>query len=1628
MGQKYIKGMFKDTAEVDQPQGSYRHAKNMLFNRIKGAMTNEPGTVGQSYTLEQENDFTEVVLHTIETTLDVNIVFCVLVSDFSGSTGPSRIYLEDARTYNGQLTEILSTQQGLLDNGNDFDLKFDTNYPIEGTYRIDPDNNLIIYWTDDNSPPRSLNVTRQLLSSPDRIYGVDPLTSPNKNYIDRLNWFPHSGPVPRIEFGALVDGGAIKSGTYYLFLAYVDLNFTQTNYVAKSIAVPVNEDVESVLPIERYDGTEADTQTGKSIVWNISNLNTDYEYLRPVVVARIGGVLRAYRLNDIDISGDTQTVTFSNLEGYAESTPEEIIVDTVSYSKAKTVTQLDNVAYMGNLEGTKDIGFQKHANAIGLSTVTHRIKNLDQFSVRQDNLMFGYLNEDPIEADKENGYRGMQMLSGPNNRRGYMRDEVYAFYIALILNDGTETYAYHIPGREALENVPGSQVKKKRSFGISTAPEYDEIADINDPGLTEMTSGNGQNFHFYDFADVSDKRTNYWENKNEQYPETDDYRTFDGTTEDSDRDLRGQQVRHHRMPTNATVPTVQQINNDFDGISLGQFDYRYRSFGDPTQSGQNLGVVGAGQFPNQVRVFFTQETGLLLDEASEWLDTGSTDPEDNAVEGFDAIPGDAQNEWVQGGTPPDGATIWFIWQSLDQNASGVEQGTLQAVNDDNIVINFGAGGIGGNISFTDFDSIGYCTIVWVSADAPVEETEGLLSAEVDALGIRLDNIKIPAEIASQIQGFRIYYAERSHSNRRILGQDVIKGCQIQDNLDVSACGSNTGADANEDFIVASGSPFSGNIREGTFHDFYLLHAGSTTADSGGARKSLVPATHTSIEYAATFRSFRGPGNPYPDGGDTADCLSQLSHVSLHIADEYDNSGSGSEWSHYPLREKCKTYLLGDSIYDGRAEGFGKRVMNLGGEDAILLGFRNDRRPTGFFQDYTNGADWWNTPGPDTEFLLTDPDQTNPLFGPVKLQVHNLHAFKTDMYLSYDTQDLIWTGFEVLGDELDNYVLNEDGSTPSGVTHQTSAIWGGDTFICRHGYRTTQRPSWVGTSPADDKSLYFLICESTFNINFRHITEVETSYFPGAPAKRMLDLKADVNLTDRENMKYNPDYTLGVADIKRPVPFPLREVDPTSFPNRVIRSAVADNSSLIDNYRVFLAAQLKDLPRNRGQIWKLEVLNNLLWMHMEDTLYRTTGKETQQISDGTEVFIGSGDIFARDPDELIQTEHGYLGTQSQWVSLVCSAGYFFMDYRNRKVWLYTDQAYEISKNGLENWFRENIPYELEEYGLPTGFDNPIEGIGFHAKFDQHYERILLTKRDRRPTTLFIDLATNALNAANLPENTQIAVWSDAEIRFILTDVAGSFEKAMSWEDENYFTPVGWTVSYHIESKFWVSYHDYIPYAYSRYKDFLVSFEQNSQYFWQHKAEDRRGRFYANEASPWEFEFIFNKVNDTYKLHPSFEYYVDVTDAKQSLNHDPGFTSFFVYDTHGLTPETPIEYMMNVRRTKNAWKVNQYRDMASLIDNTDPLYTGPHEGSNFGQVGVNVAGSNTDSVVTALSSPKFLIDGMNKTINTLYLDLAKPWHKRAKFSDKWVGIRLTFDNERQKTINLYTTAVSARNVHR
>ena len=131
---------------------------------------------------------------------------------------------------------------------------------------------------------------------------------------------------------------------------------------------------------------------------------------------------------------------------------------------------------------------------------------------------------------------------------------------------------------------------------------------------------------------------------------------------------------------------------------------------------------------------------------------------------------------------------------------------------------------------------------------------------------------------------------------------------------------------------------------------------------------------------------------------------------------------------------------------------------------------------------------------------------------------------------------------------------------------------------------------------------------------------------------------------------------------------------------------------------------------------------------------------------------------------------------------------------------------------------------------------------------------------------------------------------------------------------------------------------------------------------------------------------------------------------------------------------MEYLVNTRRVGNNWKINHFRDMAALVNQfgasglpgASPL---PNTSSYYMSTNTNIiGGTNIGTVTTSSIQPMFTINGMSEILNNGYLDLGKSWNQKRKFIDKWVGIRLIYDNISNNLLNLYSTNVEVRKMHR
>jgi hypothetical protein len=1638
--EKFIKGMNKDTARIDQIDGTFRDALNAVIDSDKGAITSEQGNSLVARLKDPNISRFFNVVGQIALPNDDFLMFGAVTQlgiNYSG------IFYIDVSAQTSRM--LYSTNQNSIDG----DLAFDVEHPITGEFRVSPTGEFITYFTDNKftestepntgikyisqyNPPRVFNVTRQIeyLDNGGIETNLYSATSAN---VAILNLFMDSGRIPEFKSVEILQGGGVESGTYYLGIAYADKDFTETNVLTLSNPVYVVPSPEDTIPREIISGSPNEFQTNKSVKWTINRVNTDYKYAVPYVLQRIGNAEFVYKLEPVEINTSAVgnllpnevEIVYSGLENAAQSSIEEAVIDKVKFLTAKSITQLDNKLYAANLTARKDLGFQRFANGIKLKAVVETISKFDPryydiFNLNdgytklfnpdgdQTGSIFPYINLSikPVQENTSKGYRDVENLLF--KKKTYRRGEVYSFYISFILKDGGETFAYHIPGRNF-----------KAIGGTITENSLMSEVGLGSVGTIPMNTGeivsSNPNSKVYQYLDTSyigttTNTTGYWQNENEYYPNTDDFdiwATDNNGVPIQTGSLKGLNVRHHKMPSNHN------------------------------------------------------------------------------------------------------ATFSYLKQDADFSSPNIDTNT----------------DVNGGIKFEE---------------------------EVRILGIQLEDITIPKFILEQVQGYKVYYAKRTQGNKTIIGQSGLHSSEayLAGNLSVTRNDGKAGPFFNLWYL--SGTPLSTGLFQKEadwtskiylsqsvlkFHDFNLLRK----------KHTLATATHIDVQYIVTmqnwegrykgaqlqdvngqnvFPTFRaGHGDDehawiHPDLGNTINFeqgdpsagdydiwgpTAMRGYVLVgakYWAPGNSNTDVGSDstqidpgarrqdqlispfQSIFTIAPESATYVAGLTFLKNiSATAFkgASYLVNNSGESNITLGLSSGLPA---LQGYT--ARDWDTF--DNAYLIKCAiDKGKP-----NVYLANLCSAKTDVFEPFDQQQLIWTGFyqSVLGLNIENPQIEFNGKLYSYYTGAVSTnIFGGDTYICRYGYRTTSQshaltffkrglnesgassfiPNVYGDIPFNMETgntgpydvlhegpsaisegnrittvgdtdnwsrgtvnpfatIYQFIVESDDNINFRHCGDVEAGVSPAASVYFDKFTAADVlyksplyDLTKMDNLLYEDQYS-AQQDKRVTVPFPKKERSTNLYPNRIIRSNTQDGN-FNDAYRAFLGFQYKDFGQNKGSITNIFNLDALIYIHTERSLFRTKGKQTMELGDTSQAYIGSGDLFAQEPDEFIQSSEGHLGSYNKLGSLVTKDGYIFVSKKTRKIFLIADKVVDLSNLGLGTWSRDYIPFVVENYGLNLDAmninqDAPTGRFGFIVSYDPLFKRTLITKRELVPTELFQSQFASGAIYYDISHN----YFAETATKIIIPLVEGL-----------YFEKGGWTLSFSHDFTVWASRHSYIPPMYAYNSRYLYSFNpSNPANIFEHHDYDNPGSFY-NRIYNFEFEFIYTGETTTTttgsvsstkavnKIFTSISYVADVfrkeaTSLRQYDNKfDTGFTSFYVYNTTQNSSEIALSYLSNIRKTDNTWVTNAFRDLSAISFNT-----------NMAQGQINIHGDlYTGTYTTSNTETMFITEGV---INPNYIDTNKAWYDQRKFVDKFLGIRLISNNQAKNLINLYTAKAAYRTSNR
>lgn len=592
-------------------------------------------------------------------------------------------------------------------------------------------------------------------------------------------------------------------------------------------------------------------------------------------------------------------------------------------------------------------------------------------------------------------------------------------------------------------------------------------------------------------------------------------------------------------------------------------------------------------------------------------------------------------------------------------------------------------------------------------------------SKMDVLGIDINNVIIPAGIKDQVVGWQILYAKRDYINSNTLGNDLfLYGHWVDgdNSIQWSAGGNwntntrNSGGSAGSQLQVhdANGAHGGAYMRG---HGFELMKDKPQLASSDLYFDIEMKLSHPNLDSQFTSLGIQG-GNLVGSGtasGQNPGAIIDYTASNVTVTNLAGQTSKRIEGFKY----------LPSGIIDGvvrtvkNEEAFQAKLSVPAITPALTLAEINISTPSRALVYLFDGAG--NSTYEET-YLIT------------------YRQLKTNLYANYDQQLLIAT---------DSLVYKDPSDV---IATSLIKLRGGDTFVSLNTFVTTSPfidGDFGGTNIVSFQRGH--ICESRYNIGLRYeiLGNTSTKYYPKenpfylwsntfAPQQDPVNRIFDVKAPNVNGLGYSNDFN-AINDIIQSVIYNPSQIITNKFPFRVIRSGYAGtNSQALRSWKTYLIADKYEANRNREEIENITMMDDVLLIHHRAGLFRTLGKE-KILTSTTEVYLGTGDIFAQQPKEVIPSRIGMLGNQNIFASFSFKGGYAWLNQRDGAGYLLTSNGVdEITDNGLRQDFINNLKIDNT---LPN---NPFTNTGLIGGYDKLNNRLLFTKRGTNPFTISYSL--------------------------------------------------------------------------------------------------------------------------------------------------------------------------------------------------------------------------------------------------------------------------------------------------
>jgi hypothetical protein len=574
-----------------------------------------------------------------------------------------------------------------------------------------------------------------------------------------------------------------------------------------------------------------------------------------------------------------------------------------------------------------------------------------------------------------------------------------------------------------------------------------------------------------------------------------------------------------------------------------------------------------------------------------------------------------------------------------------------------------------------FPSIKQCKITHYSDDNEYG------TRKLDVLGIRVSNFNLPPEVKSKISGWFIAYAKKDYSNSRVLGTDYINYVGIN-GVDTSVIYANPMNWSHR--TLPSGNVFNSK------RDYLRCNSFGLIKDKPPI-STVTGYVESEIEIRKRLRPFGADQFIRPSEVNGHGYYSMLWEV-YTINMQYTSIQPFLDdftWAAINRRRIIESRYVPANVIDGK-------YNNYKGEENLSLQLQADfiTEPSSINYDNTRDVllEGARYPVGEATGLYT----IRQLLTNVHNQYTNQQLVSTNMIFSTEiptiSDFIIYGGDKFIGI---NSIIRSSmrNNTDINPTEQGKTFRAVKTYICEDKYNLSAR-----AEGSDNNSKFFPLSELGEYVTDR---ATKSSLFDVSRTWNLYNLPDDYSkLNEYNQAEINGSNTLEVS---------------TKDPNLIIRSDKSDDN-IIGKWKTFRVANRTTTNRGRGKIVNLETLDDVLLIHQEFGLFRTTGKDKLSL-EVTEIYLGTADLFEQTPKELVASKLGYLGLISVFNAKRCKDRYIWVNTKEGRVFsLSAQNIIEASKEGNFRFFREY--YKVAD-SLATqvrvGYD-PIQEIVYFTSFN------------------------------------------------------------------------------------------------------------------------------------------------------------------------------------------------------------------------------------------------------------------------------------------------------------------------